>query len=216
MKQVIPQYKTRGDFAHEMIDKYFKSSPNKTVSDIGAGFGFMGEKIKNSGGDWQPFDYVRKIEESIIWDLNCSEPENVKKAGMVIFLEVLEHLANPLLAIQNISDHIEKGGFLVLTTPNPQSSKNRINLMVKGTLYAFQEKHLQEHHVFTPWEHIVKMFLEQTGFEILEYAIVDTAYQGEKPKTVKAYLKKVIERSIEKYNPKSVGMSYGIVAKKSK
>jgi 16S rRNA G966 N2-methylase RsmD len=32
-------------------------------------------------------DYVKKIEESIIWDLNNRAPEQVKSPGFVVFME---------------------------------------------------------------------------------------------------------------------------------
>ncbi|HEY9220453.1 MAG TPA: methyltransferase domain-containing protein [Lutibacter sp.] len=212
MKTKIKSYLNRAEFAHAMIDKYHGQTPNHFISDIGAGYGHMQQKIEAVGGSWQPFDYVKKMNFSIIWDLNNAAPENMAKAGMVVFLEVLEHLGNPLLGIQNIANHMEKGGILILTTPNPQSSKNRLNLLLKGTLYAFQEKHLVEHHVFTPWEHIVRYFLESAGFEILEYAIVDTAYQNRKLTSFKDAVKFYLEKLIELKNDKAKGMSYGIVA----
>lgn len=212
MKTKIKSYLNRAEFAHAMIDKYHGQTPNHFISDIGAGYGHMQQKIEAVGGSWQPFDYVKKMNFSIIWDLNNAAPENMAKAGMVVFLEVLEHLGNPLLGIQNIAKHMEKGGVLILTTPNPQSSKNRLNLLLKGTLYAFQEKHLVEHHVFTPWEHVVRHFLESAGFELLEYAIVDTTYQHRKLTSFKDGLKFYLERFIELNNHKAKGMSYGIVA----
>lgn len=212
MKEKLPKFLNRAEFAHSMIDKYSGQVPNHFISDIGAGFGHMKQKIEAVGSVWQPFDYFKKMNYSIVWDLNDVAPINVSKPGMVIFLEVLEHLGNPLLGIQNIAIHMEKGGILILTTPNPQSSKNRLNLLLKGTLYAFQEKHLVEHHVFTPWEHVVRHFLESAGFEILEYAIVDTAYQNRKLTSFKDGLKFYLERLIELKNYKAIGMSYGIVA----
>jgi SAM-dependent methyltransferase len=214
MKTELKEYKDRAVFANEMLNKYFASTPNKVISDIGAGFGHMQNKIESLGATWQPFDYVRKIDKSIIWDLNNPCPNEAVNAGSVIFLEVLEHLPNPLLSLQNISNHIEKGGILVLTTPNPSSSKNTLSLLLKGRLYSFQEKHLVEHHVFTPWEHIVKFFLENCGFEILEYAIVDTDYKTSSPATFKEFIKRKIETFIEYRNPKAKGYSYGIVARK--
>lgn len=207
-------YINRACFANEMLDKYYQDAPNNIISDIGAGFGHMRVKVESLGGIWQPFDYIQKMDYSIIWDLNNPTPKNVSKAGMVIFLEVLEHLANPLLGIENIANHMEKGGILILTTPNPQSSKNRLTLLFKGVLYAFQEKHLIENHVFTPWEHIVRHFLESSGFEILEYAIVDTAYQNRKVTSVKDAIKYFAEKWIELRYEKARGMSYGMVAKK--
>ncbi|MFA5300867.1 MAG: methyltransferase domain-containing protein [Lutibacter sp.] len=214
MNTKIKSYYDRREFTNQMLDKYYHDAPNQIISDIGAGFGHMRRKVESLNAVWQPFDYVQKMDYSIIWDLNNSAPKEVHKAGTVIFLEVLEHLVNPLLGIENIADHLEKGGILILTTPNPQSSKNRLNLLLKGTLYAFQEKHLLENHVFTPWEHIVRYFLESTGFEILEYAIVDTAYQNRKVTSVKDTLKYYIEKFIDLRYEKARGMSYGIVAKK--
>lgn len=210
----IESFHNRGDFANAMLDKYFDKAPNKIVSDIGAGFGYMEKKVKDIGAVWQPFDYVRKIDESTIWDLNNAAPNNKKNAGIVIFLEVLEHLSNPFLGLNNIAAHMEKGGYLILTTPNPQSSKNRLNLIIKGSLYAFQKKHLKENHVFTPWEHIVRCFLESNGFKVLEYAIVDTSYMGMKSSTLKGWIKAKIERFIEHRDQKAKGMSYGMVAVK--
>jgi len=212
LKTNIKSFPNRAEFAHAMIDKYNGQVPNNIVSDIGAGYGHMQQKVEAIGGIWQPFDYVKKMDYSIIWDLNNPAPVNFSKAGLVIFLEVLEHLANPLLGIQNIANHMEKEGVLILTTPNPQSSKNRLNLLLKGTLYAFQKKHLEEHHVFTPWEHVVRHFLESVGFEILEYAIVDTAYQNRKVTSIKDALKFYMEKLIEYRNHKAKGMSFGIVA----
>ena len=214
MKSNIKTYKNRSVFAESILTKYLSTAPNNIISDIGAGYGHMKEIVESLGATWQPFDYVKKIEESIIWDLNNEAPNHVKKAGVVIFLEVLEHLDNPLLGLQNITKHLEKGGILILTTPNPQSSKNTLSLFLRGSLYAFQEKHLKENHVFTPWKHIVEHYLKMCGFDVLEYAIVDTNYIYQKPTSFKDWLKQKVERFIEYRNPLSKGMSYGIVAKK--
>ena len=176
MKLNIQTYRNRGEFAKTMLHRYTTKAPNKIVSDIGAGFGHMQEAIETMGSIWQPFDYIKKIDKTIIWNLNNEAPSGVKKAGIVIFLEVLEHLDNPLLGLQNIAKHMHEKGILILTTPNPQSSKNTLSLFLRGSLYAFQEKHLMENHVFTPWKHIVEHYLKTCGFEILEYAIVDTEY----------------------------------------
>src|SRR5690606_17646852 len=210
----IETFKNRSLFVGAMLNRYYAEQSNKIVSDIGAGFGHMKEAVEDLGATWQPFDYVKKIDESIIWDLNNEAPNHVKKAGVVIFLEVLEHLDNPLLGLQNITKHLEKGGILILTTPNPQSSKNTLSLFLRGSLYAFQEKHLKENHVFTPWKHIVEHYLKMCGFDVLEYAIVDTNYIYQKPTSFKDWLKQKVERFIEYRNPLSKGMSYGIVAKK--
>lgn len=214
MNDHVTEYIDREVFANTMLDKYYQKAPNSVVSDIGAGFGFMKPKIESIGGVWQPFDYYKKHEEITVWDLNKPEPTSAKKAGTVIFLEVLEHLSNPSLALNNIVNHMEQGAHIILTTPNPRSSKSVINLFQKGSLYSFQEKHIKEHHVFTPWEHVVRFLLETNGFEVLEYGIIDLNYQKRKPGNLKDRFKIMMERYIERKHPKSKGLSYGLVAKK--
>jgi SAM-dependent methyltransferase len=214
MKDDVKIYHDRSIFAKEMLGKYQSQFPIKTISDIGSGYGKFRQMVEGLGLIWQPFDANQKLEETIIWDLNKPAPNESQTPGGALFLEVLEHLSNPELGISNISKHIPKDGILILTVPNPRSSKNKINLITKGQLYAFQDKHLEEHHVFTPWSHIVKFFLEKYDFEILEYAIVDVKYLKIKPKNLKEFIKFKIERIIEYFDPLSKGMSYGIVAKK--
>jgi 2-polyprenyl-3-methyl-5-hydroxy-6-metoxy-1,4-benzoquinol methylase len=159
----------RGDYAILKLDEVKSQLKSTVVSDIGSGFGWFQDPILERNLIWQPFDYVKKIEESIIWDLNNAAPENVIQPDFVVFLEVLEHLSNPELGIRNISNHINKGGYMVLSTPNPFSARSRFTSFFKGQLYAFQPKHLLEHHVFVPLPYVVKYFLESNGFQILEH-----------------------------------------------
>ncbi len=210
MNEKIKEYKNRSYFAFDMLDKYFNQAPNKYISDIGSGFGFMENKIVSIGGIWTPFDYVKKIDKSIIWDLNNSCPIQ-EKVGITIFLEVLEHLSNPELGIRNISNHMVKNGILIMSVPNPSWSRNRLNMLFKGMLFSFQPKHLEEHHVFVPWFHIVEYFLKENGFELLEYAIIN---EPSSPQNIKEKIKQIIEKYIESKDIKAKGLSYGIVARK--
>ena len=208
-------YINREVFVNEMLDKYSLGKQQPNVSDIGAGFGFLKAKVEALGANWKPFDYVRKIDESHIWDLNNPCPILDYTADLVVFLEVLEHLYNPFLGLKNIADHMKKGGVLILSTPNPSSAVNTVNLVLKGELYAFQKKHLMEHHVFTPWKHIVVFFLEQLGFTIIEDVAIDVDYQNAKTQNIKHLFKKQAIRLLEKRNEECIGMSYGLVAVKN-
>lgn len=162
----------RGTWAEQKLSEVIDQLPNTTVSDIGSGFGWFGPIIQKFNLHWQPFDYVRKIEQSTIWDLNNPVPPNMKRPGFVIFLEVLEHLSNPELGIRNIADHMEIGSFMALTTPNPLSAESKVNFIFKNNLSYFQPKHLIEHHVYVPLPHVVQFHLENNGFEIIEVATI--------------------------------------------
>jgi 2-polyprenyl-3-methyl-5-hydroxy-6-metoxy-1,4-benzoquinol methylase len=205
-------FESREVYASKMIEKYYKTFPNNIVSDVGSGFGWMQQHVKKFNLIWQPFDYVKKIEKSIIWDLNYPCPENAVKPGSCVMLEVLEHLPNPLLAIKHLADHLLPGAILIISVPNPSWSRNRLHLLLKGKLYSFQEKHLLEYHVFTPWRHIVEFFFNQNGFEVLEYVSI----QPLQPKitNIKELLLKLGEKFLEMRDPMAVGLSYGLVLKK--
>jgi hypothetical protein len=162
----------RGRWAEQKLSEVINQLPNTTVSDIGSGFGWFGPIIEKFNLHWQPFDYVRKIEQSTIWDLNDPVPDNMKRPGFVIFLEVLEHLSNPELGLRNISNHMEIGSFMALTTPNPLCVESKLSMIFKNNLSSFQPKHLIEHHVYVPLPHVVKFHLENNGFEIIEFATI--------------------------------------------
>ncbi|MGO4906209.1 methyltransferase domain-containing protein [Flavobacterium sp. W20_MBD1_R3] len=162
----------RGNWAALKLSSVVDLLPNRVVSDIGSGWGWFRPIVEKFNLEWQPFDFVKKIEESTIWDLNHKAPENVKTPGFVVFMEVLEHLSNPELGIRNIAEHMETGGYMVLTTPNPLSAESKFTYLFKNNLYAFQPKHLREHHVYVPLSHVVRFHLENNGLEVLESATI--------------------------------------------
>mgnify|MGYP003633820962 FL=1 len=162
----------RDEWAELKLKSVKQSMPNNIVSDIGAGWGYFEKNIEKHNFIWQPFDYVKKLPESILWDLNNLAPNDVKRPGFVSFLEVYEHLANPELGIKHISEHILDGGFLALSCPNPFFSKSKYTMIFKNNLYAFQSKHLVEHHVNVPLPHVITFYLEKHGFHILEKGII--------------------------------------------
>lgn len=199
-------------YASEMIQKYRNELPSNVLSDIGAGFGWLKPYVIKNNLIWQPFDYVRKIEEATIWDLNTHAPAMVEKAGVCVLLEVLEHLPNPLLSIEHIADHMLPGAILILSVPNPRWSMNQLNLLRKGTLYSFQEKYISEHHVFTPWRHIVEFFFKKNNFELLEYHCIQPGVT--KIVSFKTFILHLAQKFIEKRDPLTVGWSYGMVLRK--
>lgn len=207
----------RGQWAELKLSEVVSQLPNKVVSDIGSGWGWFKPIINKYNLQWQPFDYVKKIEESIIWDLNDSAPIVSQNPGFIVFLEVLEHLSNPEIAIRNISNHIESGGYMALTTPNPLSAESKFTLLFKNNLYAFQPKHLIEHHVYVPLPHIVKFHLENSGFEVLEIATIGKLHLP-KFRFQFNYLKEMVHYSFLQmlvlFNPESKGHTQAFFVKK--
>jgi len=207
----------RTEWAIQKLDEVRNQLEFNVVSDVGSGWGGFEKYLTDRNLMWQPFDYVKKINESIIWDLNSPSPSGVKTPDFVLFMEVLEHLSNPELGIKHISNHIKKDGYMVLSTPNPLSAKSRFTSFFKGQLYAFQPKHLIEHHVFVPLPHVVKYFLENNGFEILEQVTLG-GIPFPKFKFGFNYIKDIIQyfilRTIAFFDPSSKGETLAFFVRK--
>lgn len=162
----------RGDWALLKLDELINNLPNSIISDVGAGFGWFKDAVNKRKLDYQSFDRIQKTEDTFIWDLNEQPPIGVKKAGCIIMLEVIEHLDNPELAIRNLSDHLVKDGYLLLSSPNPYSAKNKFHQLIFNRYYAFQPKHLKEHHVYIPLPHVLDFHLKNRGFKHIEYGVL--------------------------------------------
>ena len=107
------------------------------------------------------------------WDLN--EPlQPPQPAGAALLLDVIEHCENPGLALRNIASVMQENGRLIVTVPNPRWSRSRIHALFCGYPTCFGQSDLDlNHHVFTPWPHILQRLLEDVGFTIDRYVTLD-------------------------------------------
>ena len=208
----------RFDWALNSLEEV-KDSSSKNVYDIGSGKELLKNKIVSSGLTYTAFD-IYPINETVKkWNVDDPCPVS-EKADVVLFLEVIEHLNNPWLGIKNISNAIRTGGHLILSTPNPAWSESRLNMFYKGVLTMFTQHDLDvNHHVFTPWKHILVKILEDNGFKVIRFDNL-----GEKTNiTTKPFwgikmpgrlLYRGAKKIIEKRNADSIGPLYGVIAQK--
>jgi SAM-dependent methyltransferase len=212
---------SRYEWAEHCLQELLPQSPSCIVSDIGAGDGRMRSPTEAAGGRWQGFDIAPQLPEIHSWNLDYPAQDNFQPAGAILMLDVLEHLSNPWLGIQHLANTLLPGGFLILTVPNPRWSRSRLYALAKGYPACFTQSDLDiNHHVFTPWPHIVEKLLTDTGFSIESYVTLDgpTALPGP-PYNLRyplRYAFALLNRGIERYDPTACGMSYGIVAQKEK
>ena len=196
-----------------------KDSSTKNVFDIGSGKELLRNRIISMGLTYNAFDIYPVNETVTKWNVDDTCPIG-DKADVVLFMEVIEHLNNPWLGIKNISQAMNKGGHLILTTPNPSWSESRLNMFYKGVLTMFTQHDLDvNHHVFTPWKHILEKILTDNGFRITKFenlgektTITTKPFWGVKMPARLIYrgAKKIIERN----NPDSIGPLYGVIAQK--
>lgn len=218
---------SRHEFAYQCLCELLPRAPSRVVSDIGADLDIgvdnnrMSFLIKKEGGMWQGFDKFPRSPEIHQWDLDGPMPIEFQPAGIVLLLDVLEHLKNPGLAVKNITNALLPGGYLVLTFPNPLWSRSRFHALAKGYPICFTKSDLDlNHHVFTPWPHIVMKYLKDEGFILQKYVTLDG------PTNWPPLTLNILHYSlrcafallcmiIEWHEPDACGMSYGLVARKS-
>jgi SAM-dependent methyltransferase len=186
--------------------------------DVGAGQAPMRAPLEGFGYEWNGFDLFPAHEDIQLWDL--TEPKSVeKKADLILMMDVLEHLFNPGIAMRHISDALLPGGRIILTVPNPKWSRGRISLLYKGYIDCFSQSDLDlNHHVFTPWPHIVSKLLDDVGLEIEKYVTLEGRTGFPRPNLSLHYPVSVahalVNKLIEASDPSSCGMSYGFVARR--
>jgi SAM-dependent methyltransferase len=210
----------RYEWVKQLLPEYLKKSPSTVVADIGSGTGVMRAPIESAGGIWQGFDLEPQLPEITSWDLDYSVPAEIQeKAGVVLLMDVVEHLNNPWNAFKHISEHMLPGGYLFLTTPNPRWSRSRWFQLMQGDLICFQPIDLElNHHVFTPWPHILERLLLDNDLEPQLYITLDgkavmpgAPYNHRYPVRYLFYL---MNKWIEGRDPSACGMSLAILARK--
>ena len=205
--------------AKTLIDQYHQN--NKAVYyDVGAGANTLVKTIGVDTDRNHSFDMFPINDEVDQWDIQEPFVYNYAPADLITFLEIVEHLNNPWLCIKNLAAVMAPGGHLILSTPNPGWSSSRVNLLFKGFLTCFTESDLRlNHHVFTAWPHILEKLLNDNGLAVIEYVTLDgpTEMFDKALKASSSFVQlpaRGIKKFIEKSDPTSIGMSYGVVARK--
>lgn len=209
---------SRYDWAARQITELLATCPSRDVADIGAGEALMRPATLKAGGHWTGYDLFPASADIAKWDLD--EPPSDVQVGMVLMLDVLEHLRNPWLAMRHVSEALLPGGVLLLTTPNPRWSRSRIHALHAGLPICFTEQDLAlNHHVFTPWPHIVSKMLADVGLTQEAVATLDgpTGWPG-RPFNARypaRLLGAMAMKWLERRDRSACGMSYALVARKA-
>jgi hypothetical protein len=179
----------------------------------------MKDPVERLGAVWSGFDLAARRPGVAAWDVSLPSAFP-NTAGIALLLDVLEHLNNPWLAMTNIAGLVMRGGYLVVTLPNPRWSRSRLNALLTGFPCSFTQGDLDgNHHVFPPWPHIVERLLTDVGMKVLRYVTLDgrTAWPGPPYVTPRIPVRFAVVAAcklIERSDPSACGMSYGVLAQK--
>jgi SAM-dependent methyltransferase len=210
---------TRYTFVPEAVRDLQPTLPAPVVYDLGAGEGPMRAPMAALGLAWHGFDGWPANAQIRHWNLDQPCPIPGADAGLVLLLDVLEHLRNPGLNLRHIADILLPGGCLLLTTPNPRWSRSRLEAVRTGFPSCFTPDDLALNgHVFPAWPHIVERLLADTGLQLERYVALDGRTPWpDRPFSLRYPVRlahAAANKLLEWRDPTACGMSYAMVARK--
>jgi len=165
-RKLLPQYNLKEYlFVEKKLQKRFKKLASIILKfknrgrllDIGGDFGLFSSIILQTAKfdlevvepNLYPF-FLRK-DKKVIHKKNLSQflKINKKKYDLILLMDVLEHLKNPVKSLKKIKKILKKDGFLVIQTPNYQSLMAKICLnwswwMIEDHKYFFSPKSIKK------------------------------------------------------------------------
>lgn len=173
-------------FLEEQVGRFGK--PGIRVADLGCGDArTLGDRFKGSGADYVGADVSRSAVESAgARGLDVRLIDDISATGLpsgefdaVFVIEVLEHLLDPLAAVEEARRLLRPGGTLAVTCPNAALWTRRAELLLLGRTNAMGDDLSRTE----PWRdpHIrwftlptLEALLRQGGFQ-------DVTVGGEEP-----------------------------------
>jgi 2-polyprenyl-3-methyl-5-hydroxy-6-metoxy-1,4-benzoquinol methylase len=141
------------------------------VLDYGAGVGHLSRRLlalnrfqSVTGADLMscPADLVGRIHW-VQQDLSQSLPNPNEDFDVVIAAEIIEHLENPRFTMREIFRVLRDGGWAIITTPNNESLRALLALVLRGHYVAFADTCYPAHITALLRKDLRRIFLE-AGF----------------------------------------------------
>jgi 2-polyprenyl-3-methyl-5-hydroxy-6-metoxy-1,4-benzoquinol methylase len=139
-----------------------------TVLDYGAGTGELTRRLlgmpafdRVAAADIMsvPSDLLERVEW-IEHDLNAPIPNHDCQFEVVVAAEIIEHLENPRAVVRDIFRLLRPGGSAIISTPNNESWRALLSLLIRGHFVAFTEKSYPAHITPLLRQDLSRIFLE--------------------------------------------------------
>ncbi len=191
----------------ELLDKFIQK--DKSVLDVG----FWGQGKTHESPTW-PHKLIKDrsqevygvdivFDESIIpanelskYQKTLAEDFKFERKFDIIFAgDLIEHLVNPGLFLENAKEHIAQNGKLILTTPNT------FNLFVLAGKLAHFEPVVNSDHTFYFNSKTIKTLLEKCGCEVESFGYMYTLEYTHK-ESLKKKILNVLYYILSTFTPK--------------
>ena len=162
---------------HEQALEIIQSHADKTsrIIDVGAGAGSFTKRLIDHGyGQVEAIELraeafqvprvpVHALDLQTDWASRLPRPYD-----LLVALEVFEHLENPWHFARQCAEAVRPGGLAVLSTPNIESSRSRIEFLLRAEFRFFGERDFQRvGHVTSMTSSQIARVFAQAGMERL-------------------------------------------------
>ena len=160
-----------------------------SVLDFGSGTGSLARRLLQSGrfASVAAADLMSKPSDldAVHWmraDLNEPLPTSNDAFDLVIAAEVIEHLENPRAMAREVFRLLRPGGTAIVSTPNNESWRSLISLLLRGHHVAFCNGSYPAHITALLRKDLERIFTE-AGFENLQFRFSNHGGLPGKPTT---------------------------------
>lgn len=158
--------------------------------EFGAGTGNLLRHLKNLGrfSSLTGADILSRPNDlpgSIQWveaDLNYSLALPDQSFDTIISTEVIEHLENPRAIAREFKRLLRPQGRIVITTPNQESWRSLLSLIIKGHFVWFLDSNYPAHITALVQKDLERVLIE-AGFRAIEFGFSDQGGIPGRPRT---------------------------------
>ncbi len=165
------------DFVVEQVVKRFLR-PGQRAVDLGAGSGVLAVRLRALGWDVLAADINAKGYKADVpfLQLDLNQPDFAArlgegKFGLVIAVEVIEHVESPIGFLRNVGRLLNPEGIAVLTTPNVDNAPARVKFLVTGTVRMMDAQGEPTHISPIFWDLFVRQYLPRAEVDLVEHHV---------------------------------------------
>lgn len=166
------------DVAFELIKNRIGTKKTIDVLDIATGTGAFTQRITDNFPGWkiEINDYENQAlitnYKKYNVDLNSFFSSSFSSEGydLIIALEIIEHIENPWNFIREIKKLLRKDGVLILSTPNVDSTLDRLIYLINGHPQYFGETGYTNSggHITQVPDWLLKLIVQNSGYSNIE------------------------------------------------